>query len=123
MEIKKIITSVTSNKCPNCLKGDFFVSNNPYTLKKINETHRNCSNCGMDFRQEPGFYFGAAFVSYIFQVIILISLYLLLQVVIEINFWYFVSTIAVVLIILSPVLVRVSRLIWINLLGRVEKKE
>lgn len=71
----------------------------------------------MDFRQEPGFYFGAAYVSYFFQIGILILLYVLTQVLFEIEFWYFVSTMVITMLILAPVIVRKSRIIWINLMG------
>src|SRR5687767_4175486 len=118
MDLRKIAASITRNKCPNCLRGDYYVSRNPFNLKKLNITHRACSHCGMDFRQEPGFYFGAAYVSYFFQIGILLTLYIILQVLTEIYFWYFVGILFLTLLLLAPVLVRLSRLIWINLFGR-----
>ena len=79
--------------------------------------NNNCPNCGMDFRQEPGFYFGAAIVSYILQAALMFLTYFFLQVVVEINFWYFVGIFSLELLFLVPLTFRISRLLWINLLG------
>jgi uncharacterized protein (DUF983 family) len=79
--------------------------------------NHKCPKCGMDFRQEPGFYFGAAIVSYALQAGLMFLTYLFLQVIIEINFWYFVAVFTLELILLVPLTFRVSRLLWINMLG------
>jgi uncharacterized protein (DUF983 family) len=123
MEFTRVFKSVTQNKCPHCLQGDFFLSRNPYNLKKLGDMHNTCTSCGMDFRQEPGFYLGAAIMSYGLQVIMVCVTYLIFQVAIEIRFQYFIILIASVLILMAPVTFRTSRILWINLLGSVPKKD
>jgi hypothetical protein len=83
--------------------------------------NNKCPICGMDFRQEPGFYFGAAIVSYALQAGLMFLIYFFLQVIIEINFWYFVAAFTVELILLVPLTFRISRLLWINMLGTKSK--
>ncbi|HET7819368.1 MAG TPA: DUF983 domain-containing protein, partial [Bacteroidia bacterium] len=73
--MNKHIYSILHNKCPNCLKGDYFITNNAFNLKDFEKMHKQCSYCGMDFRQQPGFYFGGAIVSYILQAAILFLFY------------------------------------------------
>ena len=61
-------------RCPRCGKGDLFVEPNAYRLKGVAEMHPNCCACGEDFSREPGFYFGAAYVSYALTVALWVAL-------------------------------------------------
>ncbi|RME97436.1 MAG: DUF983 domain-containing protein [Bacteroidetes bacterium] len=52
-------------KCPRCHEADLFETGSlsfsrPFDMKE------RCDFCGEDFFPEPGFYYGAMFVSYIF---------------------------------------------------------
>ncbi len=51
------------HKCPRCHCGDLFIR--PFSLKTAFQMHERCPCCGLDFNPEPGFYFGAMFISYI----------------------------------------------------------
>ena len=117
MRINNFFYSVVKNKCPNCLEGNFFICDNAYNLRKFELMNNKCPICRMDFRQEPGFYFGAAIMSYVLQAGLMLLTYLFLQVIIEINFWYFVAAFTLELILLLPLTFRISRLLWINMLG------
>ena len=59
--------SIVKFKCPQCQEGDFFISH-PYDFKNMGKPHEHCSECGMKLSKEPGFYFGAMYVSYAFGV-------------------------------------------------------
>jgi uncharacterized protein (DUF983 family) len=50
-------------KCPKCRQGDLFLS--PFNISKPIAMHEKCTNCNQDFEPEPGYYFGAMFISYI----------------------------------------------------------
>jgi uncharacterized protein (DUF983 family) len=115
--MNKFISSVVKNKCPNCLEENFFVSNSIFNLRTFDTMNKSCPKCEMDFRQEPGFYFGAAIMSYGIQAALLLISYLLFQVLIELPFWYFFGTFSILLILLMPFTFRISRLLWINMLG------
>jgi uncharacterized protein (DUF983 family) len=120
--MNKFITSVTKNKCPNCLEGNFFVHNNMYSFSKFDKMNNECPKCGMSFRQEPGFYLGAAIVSYAMQAALLFLTYFFFQVLVEVPFWYFVGIFSALLILLVPFTFRISRLLWINMLGKKPKE-
>jgi uncharacterized protein (DUF983 family) len=51
-------------KCPRCRKGSLFTG--PLRIKNALEMPTHCAHCGLKFEPEPGFYYGAMFVSYIF---------------------------------------------------------
>ncbi len=57
------ITSLLKMKCPVCRKGNVFIHKNPYDYKHVGDIYDACTDCGQNFRPEPGFYFGAAIVS------------------------------------------------------------
>ena len=57
------IKAMWNNKCPRCRQGDIFVK--PFELKKPLNMPDRCSLCGQRTEPEPGFYFGAMFLSYI----------------------------------------------------------
>ena len=76
--------------------------------------NRRCSHCNEDFIKEPGYYFGASYVSYALTVALGIGLYILLGVVLGIETLPFLIIFSTLLIVLLPVLYRLSRLIWIS---------
>jgi hypothetical protein len=85
------------------------------------EMNQRCGVCNEDFRREPGYYFGAMYVSYALTVGLGVLLYLLMCVGFSATVTqYFVSFI-VLLIVLIPIFYRTARLIWINFFVRYEK--
>lgn len=50
-------------KCPKCRQGDIFVK--PLDLKNPLNMPKKCAVCGQPTEPEPGFYYGAMFLSYI----------------------------------------------------------
>ena len=55
--------AVLLNKCPQCFEGNLF-THKAYNLRNLSGMPPNCPICAEDFAREPGFYFGAAYVSY-----------------------------------------------------------
>lgn len=118
MDAKSTFISVVKNKCPNCLEGDFFKHPNVYSFSKFDQMDKICSKCGMSFVQEPGFYFGAAIMSYVIQVFVVLLLSPFFMVLLDFSAEQFIFTAAGVLIILAPLTYRWARLLWINMLGK-----
>ncbi len=116
--MNKFLHSVLHNKCPHCLEDNFFISNSTYNLRTFDKMNNACPKCGMDFRQEPGFYLGAAIISYAMQAFFLLITYLILQLLVTLPFWYFVGVFAALLVLLLPFTFRTSRLLWINIMGK-----
>ncbi|MEM6320210.1 MAG: DUF983 domain-containing protein [Bacteroidota bacterium] len=61
----KKLPAVLKMKCPQCHEGDLFETST-WSFQKPFDMHKNCPNCQLDFFPEPGFYWGAMFISYIF---------------------------------------------------------
>lgn len=122
-----LLSSILRSKCPACRKGEFFKNKNPYRLKKLGELHDNCPNCGQRFSLEPGFYFGAAYVSYGLNVALFIAVVIAVNVLVENpEIKTYVFSIIAATLILAPLLFRYSRVIWASMfipLGGEKKKK
>lgn len=57
-----VFSSIYQYKCPRCREGDLFVK--PFNMSKPLDMNEKCSCCGQNFEPEPGYYFGAMFISY-----------------------------------------------------------
>jgi len=58
-----LIKSIWNYKCPRCRQGDLYVK--PFDISKPLNMNKSCSCCNQNFEPEPGYYFGAMFISYI----------------------------------------------------------
>ena len=106
--------SILFNKCPRCQKGNFFAVNNPYALKRFDEMNPQCPCCGERFEREPGYYTGALYVSYAYYTALIVSSFLLFEVLLEWDLNYFLAVLISLIIILTPPVFRLARLTWIN---------
>lgn len=104
-------------KCPRCRKGDMFRYKNPWQLKHTMNMNKVCPVCGQPLDLEPGFYFGAAYVSYALTVAIsaatFVAWWKLVGFSNEISLLYWLIGNAVLMIAIQPYLMRVSRTGWL----------
>lgn len=118
-------------QCPTCKEGKIFTSPNAYRLKQITDMPAECPVCGEDFLREPGFYFGAAYVSYALTVALWVAVLVALTCfdwwgLLSFSFFknvdLFLTTGISVLIVLLPLIARLSRSIWLHLMTRSKPK-
>lgn len=109
------VYSILNNKCPKCHQGNFWETSNPYDLKRFAHMNEKCPVCGTDFRREPGYYFGATYVSYALTVAFGIGLFMLLCVGLKMDTIPFLLIFSALLFVLMPVFYRTARIIWINM--------
>lgn len=97
-----------------------FPSGTLYTTK-FADMHKNCPKCGQTYEPEPGFYYGAMYVSFAFNVgIFLVLLFLLHHFVGEVTMGMMIGVIVVLMVGLLTIIFRLSRVIWINFFIRYE---
>ncbi len=110
------IYSILNNKCPRCQDGDFFVSGKAYDFKKFSVMNSSCEKCDLSFEQEPGYYYGAMYVSYAINVALMVTVWVAYLVLFEnsLSIWWMVLVSMILGIILAPVTFRLARLTWIN---------
>ena len=113
------LTSVLTCHCPRCRQGKLFTHPLSLKLKQNMVMNKNCPVCGQATEIEVGFYYGTSYVSYAITVgISLASLALwwaLIGLSTEDNrFFVCLGVNAVLLIVLQPWLMRLSRSLWIS---------
>lgn len=124
MILKKgnLFYSIFKNKCPRCNEGDFFKYKTSYNPKKVTTLHENCSNCGLKYMMEPSFFFGAMYVNYALAVALFVAIFIICKLFLGMSILYSFATIIVISLILAPITLRLSRIIWINIFVSYNKK-
>ena len=112
----KKLYSIFNFKCPHCHEGDFFKSKNPYDFKNMSSNYDRCPNCDRRLSLEPGFYYGAMYVSYALGVAHVVTFWVASLVLgIEMEFWNFIILVGVFLVLLTPLYYALSKIIWANM--------
>lgn len=110
------LNSIFNHKCPQCLEGDIFQTKSSYNLKSIAKMNHSCPKCGLDFEREPGYYYGAMYVSYALTVAVGVILFLADMVLFtEFSTSRYLVSLTLLLLLLSPLTFRTARVIWLNL--------
>ena len=85
-------------------------------FSSMSETQDNCSNCNRKFSIEPGFYYGAMYVSYALGVAHVVSFVVARWVLgFELEFWNFIILVGGFLLAATPLYYALSKIIWANL--------
>lgn len=109
------LNSIIKFKCPRCHEGDFF-THKTYDLKHSGDIHLHCSHCGLKYEKEPGFYYGAMYVSYALGVALFVTLWVSFNLFfVNLNVWIQIVTISIASIVLTPYLFALSKIIWANM--------
>lgn len=114
------LSRILGMKCPHCGEGDLFFTPT-FSFKRPLDMHENCSVCQQSFFPEPGFYYGAMFISYItfgfFSIGLVMVLHWIIGLSIELSFAILIGIAALFYVFLF----RMSRSIWLGLM--VKKRE
>lgn len=107
--------SIFTGTCPVCHEGNMYLKKNPYRLSETLKMHENCTHCGTKFKIEPSFFYGAMYVSYGLGVAFAIATFIIAYFFIGLNRFQTFIAITLTLVALLPIILRLSRNIWINL--------
>lgn len=106
--------SILHSKCPNCLKGNMFLTKNPYSFSNIDKMPEKCPVCEQKFFPEPGFYYGAMYVSYALTIALSVAVFVAMIALWKFDMLWYLSINSSIIIILFPPIFRTSRVIWAN---------
>jgi uncharacterized protein (DUF983 family) len=106
--------SILNFKCPQCHEGKFLVST-PYDLKNVGDVKEECDVCGLKYAKEPGFYYGAMYVSYALGVALFVTVWASCNWFFDnVSVWTQIGLVILFSILLGPYLFAVSKIIWAN---------
>ena len=99
-------------RCPRCHTGKLF--KNPALSMSFMEMPQECSVCQQTYEPEPGFYYGAMYISSGFSTAILLGIgFLLYFLANDPPVWVYVTTVAVAVLAVTPLLFRYSRAVML----------
>ena len=107
--------SILTGSCPRCQKESMYLDNNLLHLSKILKMNNHCSHCGLKYQIEPSFFYGAMYVSYGLNVAIGIAAFVVAFVLFNASIGTAFVTIVLSIIVLYPLVMRLSRSIYINM--------
>ena len=117
------INSILRGTCPVCHQEVMYVEKNPYKLMSTLKMHERCKHCHTKYKIEPSFFFGAMYVSYPVGLTFAGIAFVLSSFVFNLDLIYTFAIIVIVMFILLPIILRVSRNIWINIFMNYKKTE
>lgn len=113
--------SILTGSCPRCQKESMYLDKNILHLSNILKMNEKCSHCDLKYQIEPSFFYGAMYVSYALNVALGIIVFL-----ISFSFYSSVKVaftlICITTILLFPIVMRLSRNIYINMFVNFDKK-
>ena len=111
----RAIYSIITGSCPVCHNESMYQDTNAYHLRKVISMNERCSHCNTKYQLEPSFFYGAMYVSYGIGVGLGIIAFLISHYILKLqllgSFFFIVGS----MIALYPLILRISRNIWINL--------
>ncbi|MES2779976.1 MAG: DUF983 domain-containing protein [Bacteroidota bacterium] len=114
--------AILKGKCPRCQSGKMFKHNAVGT--SFMQMFDDCPTCGFHFEIEPGFFWGAMYVSYAITVGIMLVLGLGTLILLnDPDFWVYIGIIVPAFIIASPFTYRYSRILMLYMFSSIDFEE
>ena len=114
--------SILTGTCPKCHNESMYVKKSAYVIAEILKMHEKCSNCGTKYKIEPSFFYGSMYVSYAVGIAFAVAAFIISYVFLGSSpFAAFVAIIGTMIVFL-PIILRLSRNIWINLFMHYDKE-
>lgn len=115
------IYSIITSACPKCHEESMYINKNPYAISVTLKMHERCSNCNTKYKIEPSFFYGSMYVSYGVGIAFAVAAFIISYYFIGVDKFTAFLSIIVTLIVFLPIILRLSRNIWINIFMKYDK--
>lgn len=115
------IYSIFTGYCPVCHSESMYSETNPFKLSKTLKMKERCGHCGTKYKIEPSFFYGAMYVSYPVGLFFAGAAFVLSYLVFGIGLIPTYLIMVAVMCISLPIILRLSRNIWINFFMKFDK--
>jgi uncharacterized protein (DUF983 family) len=112
MSSGSVFKAIKDEKCPRCHRGNLFITS-VLDISGFYKMNRHCPVCEQAFEPEPGFYYGAMFISYVMLVIMSILTWITLFFTFHPAFEVYVVVILLLNVLLLPFIFRYSRTLYL----------
>jgi uncharacterized protein (DUF983 family) len=115
------IYSILTGSCPVCQNERMYTERNPYDVTSTLSMEERCSHCNTKYKIEPSFFYGAMYVSYPVGLTFAGIAFVLSYLVFNLNLLHTYLIIVLVMFATLPIILRLSRNIWINVFMTYDK--
>ncbi|MEY8848124.1 DUF983 domain-containing protein [Psychroserpens sp. XS_ASV72] len=115
------IYSIFTGTCPKCQQESMYENKNPYALSDVLKINEKCSYCGTKYRLEPSFFYGSMYVSYAVGIAFAVAAFVISYLFLGSSLFTAFMAIVGTMILLGPIIMRLSRNIWINMFMSYDK--
>ena len=116
------IYGMLNGVCPKCHEESMYTNKNPYILTEALSMHERCSNCNTKYKIEPSFFYGSMYVSYGLGIAFAVAAFIISYLIFGSSLKVAFGAIVLTLVVFMPIIMRLSRNIWINLFMSYDKK-
>ena len=113
--------SILTGACPKCHQEGMYINKNPYVLSETLKMHERCSHCQTKYKIEPSFFYGSMYVSYGVGIAFAFAAFVVSYFVFNASRFATFISIVITLVLCLPIILRLSRNIWINLFINYDK--
>lgn len=106
--------SILTGSCPKCHQESMYKDPNPYRIGNLFAMEERCSRCDTKYKIEPSFFYGAMYVSYAVGIAFALLAFVIAFLLFKASLYITFLSIVITLILFLPVIIRLSRNIWIN---------
>ncbi|MUU78010.1 DUF983 domain-containing protein [Winogradskyella endarachnes] len=114
--------SILFGVCPKCHQESMYINKNPYILSDVVKMHEKCSHCNTKYQIEPSFFYGSMYVSYAVGIAFAVAAFIISYNILGSSLTVAFVAIIATLIGFFPIIMRLSRNIWINFFMSYDKK-
>lgn len=109
------LNSIVKGTCPRCQEESMYVSKNIFNIFTVTKMKPHCSSCGLRFMIEPGFFYGAMYVSYGVGIAFGVAAFIVSKLILDSTVTTAVLAITGTLFVFYGLIMRISRNLWINM--------
>ena len=113
--------SIITGCCPKCHQESMYTNKNAYIISETLKINERCSHCSTKYRIEPSFFYGAMYVSYAVGVAFAVAAFVISNLILKANLKVTFIAIVGTLVVFMPIIMRLSRNIWINFFMHYDK--
>ena len=109
------LNSILTGTCPRCQEESMYLDKNLLHIQNCIKMNEKCSHCDLHYQIEPSFFYGAMYVSYGLNIAVGIIAFIIPFVLLNTSFKTAFIAIIASLVISFPIVMRLSRNIYINM--------
>ncbi|WP_019947054.1 DUF983 domain-containing protein [Hymenobacter aerophilus] len=114
------LAGIVQQRCPRCRRGPLF-THSALNLAHFTEMPAHCPVCNLAYEPEPGFYWGAMYISFGFSTgMMLVIGFLVYHLLGDPDTWVYITAVAVMAVLMTPFSLRYSRTLMLYLFGGVD---